>query len=138
MVIAPLKKYSIFLLFFLFFAISKSSDVHINSKLISKAKKNINNNIVINKKENESNKYKILAESTNDSWFIRLFNNYPEICILCIIGIIIIIILVIIIIICLLKSKNKYQDLNEQINKVSFQTEDKLGRESLEDDELIQ
>ena len=122
-----LKNYYNLLIFLLVFTISKSSYNHINSKPISNLKKNNNNNnLVINKNENKSIKYISFAESPN--WI----ESHLEILIaLGIIGVIVII-LVIIIIVCLLKLKSKYNNLNEQVNKVSFKT-DENNRDSVDD-----
>ena len=122
-----LKKCYILLLFLICFTISKSS--HMNS-----SKKNNNHNLLINKNENKSIQYKSFS-STNDSWFSNLIKNHLELFILGIIGIIVLI-LVIIIIVCLLRLKSKYKDLNTQISKVSFKTDDK--RDTIDDDDLLE
>ena len=123
-----LKNYYILLIFLLVFTISKSSYNHINSKPISNLKKNNNNNnLVINKNENKSIKYISFAESSSN-W---IENNKEILIVLGIIGVIVII-LVIIIIVCLLKLKSKYNNLNEQVNKVSFKT-DENNRDSVDD-----
>ena len=124
-----LNKLYIPLLLLIVFTISKSSDIHMNS-----SKKNINHNLLINKNENKSIQYKSFS-STNDSWLSNLIKNHLELFILGIIGIIVLI-LVIIIIVCLLRLKSKYKDLNTQISKVSFKTDDK--RDTIDDDDLLE
>ena len=133
----------LFILFFQFILISNISPINTNIIDNNNVLQNIhslntiNDNRHFNKNETNNPNSIISFANKKDNKFVQwIEDNLTLFCILVVI-VVIIIIVIIVLIICCRKMNKKYNELQLQVNKISFQADTRETRQTEDNDRLI-